>query len=139
MTSNCRHFKQTHAYNITIKGQNVTERVAIRNTVYVVALCGSYNEITIISKAMAEASGRSNVWMIDRMEYYLTKDLEATSEEIEYLKTLCALKSKPRDPAIKLQGLRKPSAIIDMTFYTMEIWVMHKMRLYLMNWAFNIL
>lgn len=66
---------------------------------------------------MANSYIRSNVWMIDRMEYYLTKDLQATSEEIEYLKTLCALKSKPRDPTIKLQGPRKPSTIIDDFLY----------------------
>jgi hypothetical protein len=66
---------------------------------------------------MADAYARSNVWMVDRMEYYLTKDLQATSEEIEYLKTLCALKSKPRDPAIKPQGPRKPSTIIDGFLY----------------------
>ena len=66
---------------------------------------------------MADTYIRSNVWMIDRMENYLTKDLQATREEIEYLKILCALKSKPRDLIIKPQGPRKPSTIIDGFLY----------------------
>lgn len=66
---------------------------------------------------MAGTFIRSNVWMIDRLENYLTNDLQATREEIDYLKTLCALKSKPRDSTIKPQGPRKPSTIIDDFLY----------------------
>jgi hypothetical protein len=66
---------------------------------------------------MAGACTRSNVWMIDVMQHYLANDLRATSEEIDYLKRLCALKSKPRDTPIKRQGPRKPSVIIDCFLY----------------------
>ena len=66
---------------------------------------------------MVDSCARSNIWMIDRLEYYLTQNLQATSEEIEYLKILCALKVRPKDPAIKPQGPRKPSTIIDSFLY----------------------
>lgn len=66
---------------------------------------------------MANTCIRSNVWMIDRMDHYLRNNLQATDEEIEYLKILCALKSKPIDPTIKLQGPRKPSTVIDDFLY----------------------
>jgi protein-tyrosine phosphatase len=67
---------------------------------------------------MAGACIRSNVWMIDVMQHYLTNNLRATSEEIDYLKHLYALKSKPReDTQIKRQGARKPSLIIDSFLY----------------------
>jgi len=55
--------------------------------------------------------------MIDMMQHYLTNDLQATSEEIDYLKHLCALKSKPRDASIKRPGPRTPSVIIDGFLY----------------------
>ncbi|CAF2135115.1 unnamed protein product [Rotaria magnacalcarata] len=66
---------------------------------------------------MAGAPIRSNVWMIDIMRHYLTNDLQATNEEIDYLKRLCALKSKPREASIKLKGVRNPSTIIDGYLY----------------------
>jgi len=66
---------------------------------------------------MTGACIRSNVWMIDMMQHYLTNDLRATSEEIDYLKHLCALKSKPRDAPIKRPGPRTPSVIIDGFLY----------------------
>ncbi len=66
---------------------------------------------------MAGACTRSNVWMIDVMQHYLTNDLQATSEEIDYLKHLCGLKSKPRDTPVKRPGPRKPSIIIDGFLY----------------------
>lgn len=55
--------------------------------------------------------------MVDVMRHYLTNDLEATDEEIDYLKTLCALKSKPRETPVKRQGPQKPSIIIDGFLY----------------------
>jgi hypothetical protein len=66
---------------------------------------------------MAGTCIRSNVWMIDVMQHYLTNNLQATSEEIEHLKHLCALKSRPRDSPIKRPGPRKPSVIIDGFLY----------------------
>ncbi|CAF0965764.1 unnamed protein product [Adineta steineri] len=60
---------------------------------------------------------RSNVWMIDKLEYYLTKDLEATSEEIDYLKRLCTLKTNTRSDPKKRPGARLPSTIIDDFLY----------------------
>lgn len=66
---------------------------------------------------MAGACIRSNVWMIDTMKHYLTNDLRATSDEIEYLKHLYGLKSKPRDTPIKRPGPRLPSVIIDGFLY----------------------
>jgi protein-tyrosine phosphatase len=66
---------------------------------------------------MASACIRSTVSMIDVMRHYLTNDLQATDEEIAYLKTLCALKSKPRDTPGKRQGPQKPSMIIEGFLY----------------------
>ena len=60
---------------------------------------------------------RSNVWMINVMEHYLTQNLQATTEEIDYLKQLCALKSKQRDSSTKREGPRKPSMVIDDFLY----------------------
>ena len=51
------------------------------------------------------------------MQYYLMNDLQATSEELVYLKQLCALKSKLRDGPIRRTGPRKPSVIIDDFLY----------------------
>lgn len=66
---------------------------------------------------MAGAGMRSNVWMVDAMEYYLTNDLQATAEELNYLKQLYALKSKPRETSAKPIGVRKPSLVIDHFLY----------------------
>ena len=66
---------------------------------------------------MASPHIRSNVWMIDQMQHYLVNDLQATNEEIDYLKQLCALKSKARDSQIKPKSPRKPSVIIEDFLY----------------------
>ncbi|CAF1679810.1 unnamed protein product, partial [Adineta ricciae] len=58
-------------------------------------------------------AARSNVWMIDKMEYYLTNDLKATNEEIAYLKELCQIKTKDRGIPKKRPNVRLPSTILD--------------------------
>lgn len=71
---------------------------------------------------MAGIAGiRSNVWMIDAMEYYLTNDLQATTDELQYMKQVCGLKSKPRENPTKRTGFRKPSIIIDDFLYHGDI------------------
>lgn len=60
---------------------------------------------------------RSNIWMIDTMSHYLINDLNATSDEIDYLKRLYALKSRPEVIHMKPQGVRNPSTIIDGHLY----------------------
>ena len=66
---------------------------------------------------MASNCFRSTVSMIDVMRHHLTNDLQATDEEIDHLKTLCALKSKPRETPAKRQGPQKPSVVIDGFLY----------------------
>ena len=55
--------------------------------------------------------------MVDLMQYYLTNDLHATDEEIDYLKTLCALQSKTRKTPVKCPGPQKPSVVIEGFLY----------------------
>ncbi|CAF4203123.1 unnamed protein product, partial [Adineta steineri] len=59
----------------------------------------------------------SNVWMIDKMEHYLTNDLEATREEINYLKRLYTLKTNTRSDPRKRASAFLPSTIIDDFLY----------------------
>ncbi|CAF0722577.1 unnamed protein product [Adineta steineri] len=59
----------------------------------------------------------SNVWMIDKMEYYLTNDLEATREEINYLKRLYTPKTNTRSDSRKRASAFLPSTIIDDFLY----------------------
>ena len=66
---------------------------------------------------MAGGAIRSNIWMVDVMQPYLTDNLHATNEEIDYLKRLYALKLKPSGDPAKRPGPRKPSTIIDNFLY----------------------
>ena len=59
---------------------------------------------------------RSKVWMIDAMSHYLKENLQATNEEIDYLKRLCSIKLNQKEFP-KLQIGRKPSMIIDDFLY----------------------
>ena len=78
---------------------------------------------------MTDTTMISNHWMTDRMEYYLTKDLKATSEEIDYLKCLCALKTKSGNTSIKGVGPQFPSTIIDGFLYHGDLYHAQNIRL----------
>ncbi|UJR07260.1 hypothetical protein I4U23_011548 [Adineta vaga] len=80
---------------------------------------------------MANGFGRSNVWLIEKMDYYLRKDLEATDDEIDYLKRLCSIKTKDRGIPKKRPNNRLPSTIIDGFLYHGDIG--HAKNLTLLN------
>ena len=60
---------------------------------------------------------RSTISMIESMNYYLTETLQATNEEIDYLKHLCVMKSNRTNASRKLRDILKPSMIIDNFLY----------------------
>jgi hypothetical protein len=66
---------------------------------------------------MVEAFPRLNQRMVERMEYYLTKELGATKEELDCVKHLCVLQLKPRGISTKRSDYRKLSTIIDDFLY----------------------
>ncbi|CAF1023758.1 unnamed protein product [Adineta steineri] len=59
----------------------------------------------------------TDVSMIDKMEYYLTNDLQATSDEIDYIKRLYNTKTKDRGILKRKPNVRLPSTIVDNFLY----------------------
>ena len=80
---------------------------------------------------MAAAMTRSNVWMINAMNHYLTENLQATTEEIDHLKHLCSIKSNKKAPIKGIQSYLKPSLIIDNFLYHGDL--SHALNMNLLN------